>query len=246
MGSLAASRQPGFLVALQTHRAPQNREGHPTEQTRRPWIHPPRPLHLIPGGIDRKGRDATWRSSGRAGVGHRGGRVHRLAPGRALVVEGRAVRVVDNLVTGHRSNLAHLEGKFEWLEGDLADFEVCRAAVEGVTEVLHQAQSPASLGRSWSRSSRTPAGRPRPSTFWRPPGSPAPVASSSPPRAAPTATPTTCPSTKRWSPTPSALRRRQARGRALRPRLRQDDGARRRQPPLLQRLRAQARPVQPL
>jgi UDP-glucose 4-epimerase len=60
----------------------------------------------------------------------------------ALARAGRAVRVVDNLSTGHRSNLAHLEGAFEWIEGDLADFEVCRAAVEGVTEVLHQAAIP--------------------------------------------------------------------------------------------------------
>jgi UDP-glucose 4-epimerase len=60
----------------------------------------------------------------------------------ALVAQGRSVRVVDNLSTGHRSNLAHLEGAFEWLEGDLADFEVCSRAVEGVTEVLHQAAIP--------------------------------------------------------------------------------------------------------
>ena len=60
----------------------------------------------------------------------------------ALLTEGRAVRVVDNLSTGHRSNLAHLEGKFEWLEADLADFEACSQAVEGVTEILHQAAIP--------------------------------------------------------------------------------------------------------
>jgi UDP-glucose 4-epimerase len=60
----------------------------------------------------------------------------------ALLAEGRAVRVVDNLSTGHRSNLAHLEGAFEWLEGDLADFEVCLQAVDGVTEILHQAAVP--------------------------------------------------------------------------------------------------------
>jgi UDP-glucose 4-epimerase len=60
----------------------------------------------------------------------------------ALVLEGRAVRVVDNLATGHRSNLAHLEGRYEWVEGDLADFETCRSAVEGVTDILHQAAIP--------------------------------------------------------------------------------------------------------
>src|SRR5580704_3606353 len=60
----------------------------------------------------------------------------------ALLERGHAVRVVDNLVTGHRSNLAHLEGKYEWLEGDLADFEICRQAVEGVTCVFHEAAIP--------------------------------------------------------------------------------------------------------
>jgi UDP-glucose 4-epimerase len=60
----------------------------------------------------------------------------------ALVADGRTVRVVDNLATGHRSNLAHLEGSFEWLEGDLADFEVCLQATRDVTGVLHQAAIP--------------------------------------------------------------------------------------------------------
>jgi UDP-glucose 4-epimerase len=60
----------------------------------------------------------------------------------ALLEEGRAVRVVDNLATGHRSNLSHLEGRYEWIEGDLADFAVCRQAVDGVAYVLHQAAIP--------------------------------------------------------------------------------------------------------
>ena len=45
----------------------------------------------------------------------------------ALVNEGYRVRVADNLATGHRSNLGHLEGRYEWFEGDLADFAFCRA-----------------------------------------------------------------------------------------------------------------------
>ena len=36
----------------------------------------------------------------------------------------------------------HLEGKYDWIEGDLADFEVCRRAVEGVACVFHQAAIP--------------------------------------------------------------------------------------------------------
>ena len=60
----------------------------------------------------------------------------------ALLAEGRTVRVVDNLATGHRRNLAHLEGKFEWLEGDCSDFDVCVEAARDVAEVLHQAAIP--------------------------------------------------------------------------------------------------------
>src|SRR5207237_2004559 len=39
-------------------------------------------------------------------------------------------------------NLAHLEGRFEWLEGSVADFAVCRRAAEGVACVFHQAAIP--------------------------------------------------------------------------------------------------------
>ena len=58
-----------------------------------------------------------------------------------LVRRGERVRVVDNLVTGKRQNLAHLP-KVEFLEGDLADVEVARRAVQGVDYVLHQAAIP--------------------------------------------------------------------------------------------------------
>jgi UDP-glucose 4-epimerase len=60
----------------------------------------------------------------------------------ALLERGLSVRVVDNLSTGHRSNLAHLEGKYDWVAGDLADFELCQRAVEGVACVFHQAAIP--------------------------------------------------------------------------------------------------------
>jgi UDP-glucose 4-epimerase len=60
----------------------------------------------------------------------------------ALLESGHRVRVVDNLATGRRENLAHLEGRFEWLEGDLADYAVCRRAAEGAATVFHQAAIP--------------------------------------------------------------------------------------------------------
>jgi len=61
----------------------------------------------------------------------------------ALVREGRRVRVVDNLATGHRSNLEHVPaGAYEFLEGDLADFAVARRAAEGAEYVFHEAAIP--------------------------------------------------------------------------------------------------------
>jgi nucleoside-diphosphate-sugar epimerase len=59
----------------------------------------------------------------------------------ALVRRGERVRVCDNLSTGRRDNLAHLDG-VEVLEGDLAELEVARAAVAGMEYVLHQAAIP--------------------------------------------------------------------------------------------------------
>ena len=59
----------------------------------------------------------------------------------ALLERGETVRVIDNLATGHRSNLAHLNG-YEWVEGDLTRPEDCRAACDGVTRILHQAAVP--------------------------------------------------------------------------------------------------------
>ena len=58
-----------------------------------------------------------------------------------LVHRGERVRVVDNLVTGKRQNLAHLP-EVEFMEGDLADLEIARRAVQGVDYVLHQAAIP--------------------------------------------------------------------------------------------------------
>jgi nucleoside-diphosphate-sugar epimerase len=53
---------------------------------------------------------------------------------------GERVRVVDNLSTGTRRNLAHVDAEF--IEGDLSDPAVARAAVQDVDYVLHQAAIP--------------------------------------------------------------------------------------------------------
>ena len=58
-----------------------------------------------------------------------------------LVLRGERVRVVDNLVTGKRHNIAHLS-LIEFIEGDLADMAVATRAVADVDYVLHQAAIP--------------------------------------------------------------------------------------------------------
>jgi nucleoside-diphosphate-sugar epimerase len=58
-----------------------------------------------------------------------------------LLRRGHRVRIVDSLVTGSRRNLAHMPDA-EFMEGDLADPDVARAAVDGCEYVLHQAAIP--------------------------------------------------------------------------------------------------------
>ncbi len=58
-----------------------------------------------------------------------------------LVRRGHRVRVADSLVTGKRSNLAHIPG-VEFIEGDLADLDFARRAADGCEYVLHQAAIP--------------------------------------------------------------------------------------------------------
>jgi UDP-glucose 4-epimerase len=60
----------------------------------------------------------------------------------ALLARGRTVRVVDNLATGYRHNLAHLSDGFEFVEGDLSDFDFARRALDGAEAVFHQAAIP--------------------------------------------------------------------------------------------------------
>jgi nucleoside-diphosphate-sugar epimerase len=58
-----------------------------------------------------------------------------------LVRRGDRVRVIDSLITGKRGNLAHLPS-VEFIEGDLADLDAARRAVQGIEFVLHQAAIP--------------------------------------------------------------------------------------------------------
>jgi nucleoside-diphosphate-sugar epimerase len=67
----------------------------------------------------------------------------------ALLQRGASVRVLDNLTTGHRANLAsalahppEAQRAFCFIEGDVTDPKAVREAITGVDYVLHQAALP--------------------------------------------------------------------------------------------------------
>jgi UDP-glucose 4-epimerase len=68
----------------------------------------------------------------------------------ALVNRGHQVRVLDNLSTGHLSNMADFRDRIEFIHGDLLDVPTVLRAVEGVQYVFHQAAL-ASVPRSVER-----------------------------------------------------------------------------------------------
>ena len=72
----------------------------------------------------------------------------------ALLERGPRVRVVDNLSTGHLENLAHANDKIDFLEGDLAEEDVARRAVDGVEIIFHEAALP-SVPRSVAKPRET-------------------------------------------------------------------------------------------
>lgn len=57
----------------------------------------------------------------------------------ALVERGDEVRVLDNLCTGFKSNLAHVAGDVDFVEGDVADPDAVDSAMQGIELVFHQA-----------------------------------------------------------------------------------------------------------
>ena len=58
---------------------------------------------------------------------------------RGLLNAGHSVRVLDNLCTGHRSNLEEVSDRIEFVEGDVTDPIACKEALSGVERVFHQA-----------------------------------------------------------------------------------------------------------
>ena len=59
-----------------------------------------------------------------------------------LVSEGCFVRVLDNLLTGKKSNLAGIADKIEFIEADMGDSEVARSAMKDIDVILHQGALP--------------------------------------------------------------------------------------------------------
>lgn len=68
----------------------------------------------------------------------------------ALVERGDRVRILDNLSTGHVTNMASFRDRIEFIEGDVTDPKIVAKAVEGVDCIFHEAalaSVPASLDR---------------------------------------------------------------------------------------------------
>jgi UDP-glucose 4-epimerase len=59
-----------------------------------------------------------------------------------LVSDGCFVRIVDNLLTGKKSNLKDFIDKIEFIEADMGDEEVARTAMKDIDVVLHQGALP--------------------------------------------------------------------------------------------------------
>lgn len=59
-----------------------------------------------------------------------------------LLHDGNQLRVLDNFATGHRANLAGVDGEYELVEGDIQSYERVHNAVRGCDLVFHVAALP--------------------------------------------------------------------------------------------------------
>jgi nucleoside-diphosphate-sugar epimerase len=59
-----------------------------------------------------------------------------------LVSQGCFVRVIDNLLTGKKSNLAGLIDKIDFVQADMGDSQVAQSAMKDIDVVLHQGALP--------------------------------------------------------------------------------------------------------
>lgn len=61
---------------------------------------------------------------------------------RKLISQGCFVRVIDNLLTGKKSNLTGIIDSIEFIEADMGDERIARTAMKDVDVVLHQGALP--------------------------------------------------------------------------------------------------------
>jgi len=59
-----------------------------------------------------------------------------------LISQGCFVRVVDNLLTGKKSNLASIIDRIDFIQADMGDAEVAQSAMKDIDVVLHQGALP--------------------------------------------------------------------------------------------------------
>lgn len=59
----------------------------------------------------------------------------------ALISQGKQVRVLDNLSTGSKNNISHLEDKIQIFRGDIRDKNLVESLVEDCELILHMAAS---------------------------------------------------------------------------------------------------------
>jgi nucleoside-diphosphate-sugar epimerase len=57
----------------------------------------------------------------------------------ALLERGARVRVLDNLTSGRRENVAHCLDRIEFVEGDICDLPTCQRACVGMDILFHEA-----------------------------------------------------------------------------------------------------------
>ena len=72
---------------------------------------------------------------------------------RRLLDDGHAVRVLDNLSTGSRDNLADVAARIDFIEGDIRSAADCDRATEGVETIFHVAALPSvprSIADPWA------------------------------------------------------------------------------------------------
>src|SRR5881227_2638367 len=61
-----------------------------------------------------------------------------------MICNGRQVRVLDNMSSGHLSNLSRVAGEFELVDADVRDLAAVRKAMAGCDVVVHMA-APSSM-----------------------------------------------------------------------------------------------------